>query len=124
MIVDTIRRLAGEEHVPVQGFGPASEMAGERSGHRPEDLFPGAPSLICFRLPAPLGVYRTPTHALEFVWRSQNLGYRHLDTLSVRIAALLDENGARAVPRYGCLPIGVNDSGQAEDTYQAGALAL
>jgi epoxyqueuosine reductase QueG len=112
MIVETIRKLAEEQDIPVLGFGPAADMAGERPGHRPEDLLPGAQSLICFGLPVPQGVYHTPTHTLEAVWRSQNLNYRRLDTLSMRIAALLEEQGARAVPIYGCLPMGVNDRGQ------------
>jgi epoxyqueuosine reductase len=112
MIADEIQKLAEAENVPVLGFGPASDMAGEMPGHRPEDLLPGAQSLICFGLPVPQGVYRTPTYTLETVWRSQNLNYRRLDTLSLRIAALLEEHGARAVPIYGCQPMGVNDRGQ------------
>jgi hypothetical protein len=60
----------------------------------------------------PRGVYSTPTYTLETVWRSQNLNYRRLDTLSMQIAALLEENGARAVPIYGCMPMGVNGRGQ------------
>jgi epoxyqueuosine reductase QueG len=114
MIADEIRRLTREEYVPVLGFGPASELADERLGHRPEDLLPGAQSLICFGLPMPQGVYQTPTYTLETVWRSQNLSYRRLDTLSMRIAALLEEKGARAVPIYGCQPMGVNNRGQVE----------
>lgn len=112
MIVDEILKIAEQENVPVLGFGPASEMAGELPGHRPEDLLPGAQSLICFGLPVPQGVYRTPTYTPETIWRSQNVNYRRLDTLSMRIAALLEENGAHAVPIYGCLPMGVNDRGQ------------
>ena len=86
MIADQILELAQEEHIPVLGFGPASEMAGELPGHRPEDLQPGAQSLICFGLPVLQGVYRTPSYTLETAWRSQNLNYRRLDTLSMRIA--------------------------------------
>ena len=112
MVVDRVREMAEEEQIPVLGFGRASEMGGERPGHRPEDLLPGAQSLICFGLPIPQGVYQTPNHTLEAVWRSQNLDYRRLDTLSMRIAALLEENGARSVPIYGCQPMGVNDRGQ------------
>lgn len=111
-IVDEIRKLTGRESIPVLGFGPASAMAGERLGHRPEDLLPGAQSLICFGLPVPQGVYRTPNYTLEAVWRSQNLNYRRLDTLSMHIAALLEEHGASSVPVYGCLPMGVNERGQ------------
>ncbi len=112
MVADQILKFAEEKNVAVLGFGPASEMAGERPGHRPEDLLPGAQSLICFGLPVPQGVYQTPNYTHETVWRSQNLNYRRLDKLSMRIAALLEESGARAVPVYGCLPMGVNRRGQ------------
>jgi ferredoxin len=112
MIVDDITKMAEGESIPVLGFGPASTMADERPGHRPEDLLPGAQTLICFGLPVPQGVYQTPTYTLEAVWRSQNLNYRRLDTLSMRVAALLEDDGARAVPIYGCLPMGVNERGQ------------
>ena len=111
-MLDQIRDLARKENIPVLGFSPASAMAGERPGHRPEDLLPGAQSLICFGLPVPKGVYRTPIYTLETVWRSQNLNYRRLDALSMRIAALLEENGASAVPIYGCQPMRVNERGQ------------
>jgi epoxyqueuosine reductase QueG len=104
MLANQILNFAEEKNVAVVGFGPASEMAGERPGHRPEDLLPGAQSLICFGLPAPQGVYRTPTYTLEAVWRSQNLNYRRLDKLSMRIAMLLEESGAQAVPVYGACP--------------------
>ncbi len=112
MIIDEIYELAEKENVPVLGSCPASEMANELPGHRPEDLLPGAQSLVCFGLPVPQGVYRAPTYTRETVWRSQNLNYRRLDTLSMRIAAFLEENGARAAPVYGCLPMGVNNRGQ------------
>jgi epoxyqueuosine reductase QueG len=111
-MADEIRRLAEQENVPVLGFGPASAMADAPPGRRPEDLLPGALALICFGLPVPAAVYQTPAHTREAVWRSQNLNYRRLDTLSLRIAALLEERGARALPVYGCLPMDVNDRGQ------------
>jgi len=111
MITDRIHQIAEAENVPVFGIGPASAMADEKPGHRPEDLLPGAQSLICIGIPVPRGVYQMPTYRLETVWRSQNLLYRRLDTLSVRLAALLEEEGNRAVPTCGCLPLGMNEKG-------------
>ena len=111
MIVARIRELVEAEQVPVLGIGPAADMAAEPSGHRPDDLLPGAQSLICFGLPVPRQVYRMSLYQPETVWRSQNLYYRRLDTLSVRIAALLEESGARAVPIYGCMPLDLNARG-------------
>jgi epoxyqueuosine reductase QueG len=107
-IADKISRIAKDENVPVFGIGLASAMANEKPGHRPENLLPGTKSLICFGIPVPEAVYQMPTYGLETAWRSQNLLYRRLDTVSVRFAALLEENGDRAVPTYGCMPLGMN----------------
>jgi len=111
MVVDEIRKIAEDEDIPVTGISPASKMANELPGHRPDDFLPGARSLICFGIPVPRGVYQMPTCGLETVWRSQNLHYRRLDTLSIRFAALLEENGERAVPIYGCMPLDMNEKG-------------
>lgn len=111
MIAEEIHRIAKDENVPVLGFGPASKMANELPGHRPKDLLPGAQSLICFGIPVPRQVYRMPAYALETVWRSQNLLYRRLDTLSLRLATLLEESGAQAVPIFGCVPMVMNRRG-------------
>jgi len=111
MVVEKIRKIAEDEHVPVWGISHASKMANEPPSHRPEDLLPGAQSLICFGISVPRGVYRMPTYAEETIWRSQNLHYRRLDTLSIRIATLLEESGERAVPTYGCMPLGMNKKG-------------
>jgi len=111
MIAEQIREIAQDENLPVFGIGPASAMANENLGHRPEDLLPGTQSLICFGIPGPDGVYHMPAYGLETVWRSQNLLYRRLDTLSMRFAALLEESGERAVPTYGCMPLGMNEKG-------------
>jgi len=111
VIANQIRKIAEDENIPVFGIGPASAMGDEKPGHRPEDLLPGAQSLICFGISVPHGVYQMPTYGLETAWRSQNLLYRQLDTLSMRFAALLEENGDRAVPTYGCMPLGMNEKG-------------
>ena len=112
MIVEEIRKIAEGENIPVLGLGPASKMANETPGHRPEDLMRGARSLICFGIPVPRQVYRMPTYGVEAIWRSQNLYYRRLDTLSIRLAALLEGSGEQAVPVYGCMPLGISERGE------------
>jgi epoxyqueuosine reductase QueG len=111
MNTDTICKIIEEEQIPVWGMGPAAKMADEPPGHRPEDFLPGAQSLICFGSPVPEAVYHMPTYGLDTVWRTQNLNYRQLDMLSVRLAALLEESGEKAVPIFGCMPMGVNSRG-------------
>ncbi len=110
-IADEIRDIANSENVPVLGIGPAAALAGEPPGYRPHDLLPGAQSLICFGIPVPRGVYRSFPFGTETIWRSQNLYYRRLDTLSVRFAALLEDSGAQAIPVFGCFPMTLNGKG-------------
>jgi epoxyqueuosine reductase len=110
-IMDATERIfdvAQSEGVPVMGTAACGEMERELPGYRPQDLLRGARSLICFGLPVPDAVYFAGAHGMETVWRSQNLLYRRLDTLSLAVAEILEEGGARALPIYGCLPMAVN----------------
>lgn len=111
MIAQAIRNIAASENVPVVGFGPAAALEKEPPGYRPDDLLPGARSLICFGIPVPMGVYRPSPFTVETVWRSQALSYRRLDTLSLRFTALLEDDGAQAVPVFGCMPMTLNERG-------------
>ena len=111
LIIDQIQKIAEIENIPVFGIGPATAMADEKPDHRPEDLLPGTKSLICFGIPVPKGVYQMPTYGLETVWRSQNILYRRLDAISMRFATLFEEYGEKAVPIYGCMPLGMNQKG-------------
>lgn len=112
MTLERIASLLSDENIPVWGVAPASRMAHESPGHRPQDLLPEARCLICFALPVPRAVYETPLHMTEMVWRSQNLYYRRLDTISLQVAAILEESGERALPTWGCMPQGVSDRGE------------
>ena len=111
MIMEKIRRLAVDGQVPVLGIGPASAMADEPPGYRPDDFLPDAQSLLCFGIPVPRDAYATSRYSLEIAWRSQNLLYRRLDTLALRFCSLLEEGGDRSVPIYGCMPLGVDQKG-------------
>ncbi len=111
MNIEKILKVAKAENISVFGIGPASKMAGEKIGYRPEDFLPGVQSLIGFGIPVPNAIYNAPNYKLETVWRSQNLLYRQLDWLALRLSVLLEQNGARAVPIYGCMPLGINDKG-------------
>ncbi len=111
MIIEKILKIAKDEDVSAFGICPASEMADEPTGHRPEDFLPGVQSLICFGIHIPRDVYCTPSISLETGWRSQNLYYRRLDTLALRFSGLLEEGGDRAIPIYGCMPLDMNNKG-------------
>lgn len=109
---DRIRTIAEEEDIPVLGITASAEMEREPSGSRPSDLLPDARSLVVFGLAVPAGVYHIETHRTETVWRTQNVYYRRLDLLSLRFATLLEDSGSRALPVFGCMPMGLNALGE------------
>jgi epoxyqueuosine reductase len=111
-VVDKIVEMAEAEDVPVLGIGPSTEMEDEPPGYRPTDMLAGARSMICFAVPAPHGVYQASARATEMIWRSQNLLYRRLDTLSMGLAQVMEACGARAVPVFGCCPMAVDTRGR------------
>jgi epoxyqueuosine reductase QueG len=108
MLIEKIRNIAATENIPLLGFGPASAMANESAGYRPDDLLPGAKGLLCFAIPLPRAIYNMSTYTAEMICRSQSENYRYLDMLSIRFANLLEENGEQAIPIFGCQPMGVN----------------
>jgi epoxyqueuosine reductase QueG len=107
-LIEKIRNITVSENIPLLGFGPASAMANEPVGYRPEDLLPGAKGLLCFAIPLPRAIYKMPIYTEEMICRSQSENYRYLDMLSIRFANLLEENGFKALPIFGCQPMGVN----------------
>jgi epoxyqueuosine reductase QueG len=107
-LIEKIRNIVASENIPLMGFGPASAMANEPVGYRPEDLLPGAKGLLCFAIPVPRALYNMSTYTAEMICRAQNQNYRYLDMLSIRFANLLEENGQQAIPIFGCQPMGVN----------------
>jgi epoxyqueuosine reductase len=111
MVTDQMVSIANKEGLAVFGIAPAAEMADEPPGFRPTDFLPDVQSIICFGIPIPRDVLITPTYGLETTWRSQNLLYRRLDTVALRLANFLEENGARAIPIYGCMPLAMNEMG-------------
>lgn len=110
-VVDAIYNIAESEEVAVLGFAPASAMADEPVGYRPDDLLPGAQGLICFGIPLPRALYNLPKYGPEMVCRAQSLHYRRLDTLATRIAIFLEDDGHRALPIFGCAPMTINQGG-------------
>jgi epoxyqueuosine reductase len=111
MITSDIRRIAESENLTLLGFAPASDLDDEPAGYRPGDLVPGARGLVSFAVPVPRSVFQTPLHAEEIISRTQSLVYRRLDSIAIRIAALLEDEGERALPVFGCFPMKINRNG-------------
>jgi epoxyqueuosine reductase QueG len=108
-LIEKIKNIATSENIPLLGFGPASAMADEPIGYRPEDLLPGAKGLLCFAIPLPQAVYKMSTYyTAEVISRAQSQNYRYLDMLSICFANMLERSGQQALPIFGCQPMGVN----------------
>ncbi len=100
-VMNDIADILTRDGVRLWGTGPSDTMEDERPGYRPSDLVPGARSLVCFGIPVPRGVFDQKRHAVDGISRIQSLYYRKLDSLSIRLAARLEEEGERAVPVFG-----------------------
>lgn len=48
-----IQDLVESENIPVIGAAPTSALSDEPKGYRPEDVLPGAKSVVCFGIPIP-----------------------------------------------------------------------
>ncbi len=110
-IAERLFALAESEGIPVMGMGPCAALENEPPGYRPQDLLRGARSLVCFGIPVPDAVYFAGSHRIEMVWRSQNLLYRRLDAMSLRLAQILEQTGVRALPIFGCMPQAIDKRG-------------
>jgi len=93
-----------KENILVYGINLAEAMNDAPNGFRPQDYLPGSKSIICFAIPVPESIYSLHSYRKEFIWRTQNLFYRKLDTHSLMIVNILENNGAKALPAFGCLP--------------------
>jgi epoxyqueuosine reductase QueG len=97
-------RYFKNNNISVYGINSSKLMDNAPQGFQPSDYLPGAKSIICFALPVPESVYSLSAYRTDFVWRTQNLLYRQLDTHSLMIANYLENHGHKAIPIYGCLP--------------------
>lgn len=100
-VLDDIADTFTREGVGLWGISPSEAMEDEHPGYRPSDLVPDARSLVCFGIPVPRAVFDQKRHAVDGVSRVQSLYYRKLDSLSIRLAARLEEEGGRAMPVFG-----------------------
>lgn len=97
-----------KESIQVYGINSSDKMKDAPAGFHPDDYLPDSKSIICFALPVPKAVYSLDSYKKEFVWRSQNLLYRKLDTHSLNISNILENNNYKALPTFGCLPLRYN----------------
>lgn len=106
-----IRAFLAEQSIFTYGAAPSSAMETEPPGFRPSDLLPGSQSVFCVGIAIPRGVFRCGSRDKSIYWRSASIIYRYLDSVLLRCAAIMENNGELAVPVFGCFPYEVKGKG-------------
>jgi len=62
-------------------------------------------------IPVPKGIFKCKERANETYWRAANIYYRHIDSMLMQLARVIEETGETAVPVFGCFPYDVRGKG-------------
>lgn len=108
MEIDKILKVLESEGIPVFGIAPASLMENEEIGHRPSDILSNAKTIICYGIQIPNSIYQLNKNRIEMIWRAQNLLYRKLEDISLKISNIIENEGFKAIPTIGCIPLTIN----------------
>lgn len=102
--VVAIKAVLAEESVPVFGIAESTLMENEPEGYRCTDALAAARSILCIGMPFPKGIFHSKPREHETYWRAASIYYRDLDRLLLRIARIIEEKGAVALPVFACFP--------------------
>jgi len=102
--VEEIRALLAGQGVPVFGIAKSALLENEAQNYRCSDTLASAESILCIGMPLPRGIFYSRRRIHEIYWRAANIYYRNLDMILLRIARMIEETGAVAVPVFGCFP--------------------
>lgn len=99
-----IRSLLDCQGISVMGISPVVPLPAVPERFSPQALLKEARSVICYAVPMPKGIVFADSNDLDLYWRYCNMAYRSLDVTSNRLCLMLEEEGASAIPIYGCFP--------------------
>lgn len=102
--VEEIRALLAAQDIPVFGIAKSALLENEAQNYSCSDILAAAKSILCIGIPVPKGVFSSGNRTHEIYWRAANIYYRNLDMILLRIARMIEEMGAIAVPVFGCFP--------------------
>ncbi|MBW1783647.1 MAG: hypothetical protein JRL30_23270 [Deltaproteobacteria bacterium] len=100
-VVEDIQSLLVGQGIPVFGMAASAPMENEAHNYRCSDMLASAKSILCIGMPFPKGVFYSTRNTLETYWRAANIYYRNIDMILMRIARMIEEKGAVAVPVFG-----------------------
>jgi epoxyqueuosine reductase QueG len=102
-----INSLLVRQGISDMGTATVSPLPQVSESQSPQAFLEEARSVICFGRPIPTGILLAGRDALLLYWRYWNVTYRVLDEIAHRVCFLLEEEGYRSVPAYGCYPMKV-----------------
>jgi epoxyqueuosine reductase QueG len=105
-----IRDFLSSKGIPVIGMSALPTLPGVPERFAPQALLREARSIICYGQPIPRGIVFADSNDLDLYWRYCNMVYRSLDAASNQLCFMLEQEGASAIPIYGCFPWKVVDS--------------
>jgi len=100
-VVKRIEALLVGQGIPVFGIAQSRLLENEPQNYRCSDMLPSAKTMLCIGMPFPKGVFRSKRNIRETYWRAANIYYRNIDMILMRIARMIEEKGAVAVPVFG-----------------------
>lgn len=102
-LTESLKKFAKARGVDRIGVSPIERFAGAPEGHKPQDILPGARSVISIALNALEGTFSTP------VFHVYQLSYALLrnktNEISYELARFLEEKGHRSVMIPGTIPL-------------------
>jgi len=110
-IIEEIKRLFSQSHIPVFGIAKASSLENEPSDYKPSNMLDSAKSILCFGIPVPKGIFKSEERSEWMYWRAASIYYRNIDMVLMRVASLIEEKGEVAVPIYTCFPYDIKGKG-------------
>ena len=110
-MVQEIKTLFAQKSIPVFGIEKSSQLENDAHGYRPSDSLPSAQSMLCVGVPFPKGVFQYGGRSNQAYWRAANIYYRDVDALLMQVARIIEEQGAVAMPVFGCYPYDVKGRG-------------
>ncbi len=93
--VDALKQLAVTSGADLVGVAPVERFTGAPAGHHPEDILPGAKTVIVCARRIPSGALEGPATAYH---RAMEVAHNHLDYVAAQVALWIEQNGGRAVP--------------------------
>jgi epoxyqueuosine reductase QueG len=105
LLESKIRNFLKSEGISMMGIAEVGLLPNGRETQSPQSLLAEAKSVICYGVPIPKGIIYAERDALSLYWRYFNITAKSSDNVTHKLCWILEENGFRSLPAYGCFPM-------------------